>query len=101
MGRKIDWDFYKVPTQSESLRGGCLDGVVKVISLGYLGIETTITSPEILFRPSSSPEIPGVKTVEAAEWSLNHDVILNPTDFDDFNSPEITRRIVRKKPEDL
>lgn len=41
IGDRKMWSI--VDSQPETLRGGCLDSLVKTLSLGYLGVETTAT----------------------------------------------------------
>ena len=98
MGRRVDWDAYGIPTATEITEGGCLGALVAIGTLFQRKLVIETTTPQVLVRPANSAPLLDVESVDVLTLGYNiGEPNLPIIDFDEFNTPEIKFRIVKKE----
>ncbi len=85
----------------EIFRGGCLDAIVSVLSLGFCGVETKISYPRPIYPTRTYEENGNTYAVNDPNSVLmraietGEPVIVN--NFRKANTPKLSRRIIRTR----
>lgn len=95
-------DYQPKYISEETKRGGCLDSAMTFVSLGLLGVETTVHLPEDITPTDFLTDADGNTYVNMVPSSMTRKVLesgqpIIVNSFEEANAPKVTRKIIRTR----